>query len=191
MTSFSTCRDLSSRAVAEASWEVQTPTSNQPPRGDKGHRLLGPVVLCTCPFALLLSQVRARLGPRGYCRRSGNGGPQTCLPAACGMAQAVAQYDPSSSTQVKDPREGPSLAGRTTQGFLRGGLIRQAREEAERSRQGVPREVLMTQAMTIKTRRVLACAVSLFPLWCKGGKHKHGVPRHQAKVSISVQQDQD
>ena len=55
----------------------------------------------------------------------------------------------------------------------------------------VPREVLVTQAMTIETRRVRACAVSLFPLWCKGGKHRRGVPRHQAKVAISVQRDQD
>ena len=46
----------------------------------------------------------------------------------------------------------------------------------------------MTQAMTIETRRAPACAVSLFPLWCKGGKHR---PRHQAKVTVSVQQDQD
>ena len=38
--------------------------------------------------------------------------------------------------KLKDPREGPSLAGRTTGSFLRGSLIRQAREEAERSRQG-------------------------------------------------------
>ena len=44
------------------------------------------------------------------------------------------------------------------------------------------------QAMTIETRRVPACAVSLFPLWCKGGKHR---PRHQLKASISVQQEQD
>ena len=48
----------------------------------------------------------------------------------------------------------------------------------------------MTQAMTIKARRVPASAVSLFPLWCKGGKRGRGVPRHQAKVSISVQHDQ-
>ena len=46
----------------------------------------------------------------------------------------------------------------------------------------------MTQAMTIETRRALAYTVSLFPLRCKGGKHR---PRHQAKVTISVQQDQD
>ena len=51
--------------------------------------------------------------------------------------------------------------------------------------------VLMTQAMTIKTRRAPACAVSLFPLLCKGGKHRRGVPRHQEKVAISVQRDQD
>ena len=52
---------------------------------------------------------------------------------------------------------------------------------------GVPHEVLVTQAMTIETRRALACALSLFPLWCKGGKHR---PRHQARVTIPVQRDQ-
>ena len=55
--------------------EVEMPTSNQPPRGAQGRRLLGPAALRTCPFASLLGQVRARLGPGGYCRRSGNGGP--------------------------------------------------------------------------------------------------------------------
>ena len=50
----------------------------------------------------------------------------------------------------------------------------------------------MTQAMTTQgTRRVPAHAVSSFPLWCKGDKRSRGVPRHQAKVSISVQRDQD
>ena len=44
------------------------------------------------------------------------------------------------------------------------------------------------QAMTIEARRVPAWVVSLFPLRCKGGKHR---PRHQAKVTIPVQQDQD
>ena len=36
--------------------------------------------------------------------------------------------------KTQDPREGPGLAGRTTQGFLMDDLARQAREEAERSR---------------------------------------------------------
>ena len=50
----------------------------------------------------------------------------------------------------------------------------------------------MTQAMTTKgARRVPAHAVSSFPLWCKGGKRSRGVRRRQAKVAISVQQDQD
>ena len=66
--------------------EARPPTSNQPPRGARGRGLLGPAALRTCPFASLLSQVRARLGPGGYCRRSGNGGTQICLPAACGVA---------------------------------------------------------------------------------------------------------
>ena len=50
----------------------------------------------------------------------------------------------------------------------------------------------MTQAMTTGgARRVPARTVSSLPLWCKWGKRNHGVPRHQAKVAISVQQDQD
>ena len=70
-------------------------------------------------------------------------------------------------------------------------MLFRSREEAERSRQGVPHEVLVTQAMTTKTRRAPARAVSSFPLWCKGDERRRGVPRRQAKVSISVQRDQD
>ena len=44
------------------------------------------------------------------------------------------------------------------------------------------------QAMTIETRRAPAYAVSLFPLWWKGGKNR---PRHRAEVTIPVQRDQD
>ena len=113
---------LSTRAVAKA------PTSNQPPRGDQGRRLLGPAALRTCPLASLLSQVRARLGPGGYYRRSRNGGLQTCLPAACGVAPPVAQYGPSLSTNTQDPCEGPSLARRMTQDLLGSVLTRLARE---------------------------------------------------------------
>ena len=115
------------------------PTSNQPPRGVQGRKLLGPAALRSCPSASLHGQVRARLGPGGYCRRSRNGGPLTCLPPACGAAQRRAQHGPSSPTQTQDPREGPSLAGRTTQSFLRHGLIRLAHEEAEKSMQGTSR----------------------------------------------------
>ena len=46
----------------------------------------------------------------------------------------------------------------------------------------------MTQAMMIKARQAPACAESLFPLWCIGSKRSR---EHQAKVAISVQQDQD
>ena len=67
-----------------------------------------------------------------------------------------------------------------------GGLARRWRDQGR-----VPCEVLVTQAMTIETRRAPACAMSLFPIWCKGGKRRRGVPRRQAKVTVSVQQDQD
>ena len=50
----------------------------------------------------------------------------------------------------------------------------------------------MAQAMTTQgARRVPARVASSFPLWCKGGKRSRGVPRHLAKVAISVQRDQD
>src|SRR3954469_1907736 len=91
---------LVSCAVAKA------PTSNQPPRGARGRRLLGPAALRPCPFASRHSQVRARLGPGGYYRRSGNGCPQTCLPAACGVARMGAQRGPASSTQESRPSRG-------------------------------------------------------------------------------------
>ena len=60
---------------------------------------------------------------------------------ACGPRRGSkeAQHIPSSSTQAQDPREGPSLAGRTTRSFLRHGLIRLAHEEAESSRLGTSR----------------------------------------------------
>ena len=47
----------------------------------------------------------------------------------------------------------------------------------------------MTQAMTTRgASRAPARAVSSFPLWCKGSKRRR---EHQAKASISVQEDQD
>ena len=108
--------------------EAETPTSNQPPRVDQGCRLLGPAALRTCPLASSRSQVRARLGPGGYCRRPWNGGPQTCLPAAHGVAPPAALYSLSSSANTQDTREGPSLVRRTTQDLLGGGLTRLAPE---------------------------------------------------------------
>ena len=66
--------------------EVDTPTSHQPPRINQGRMLLGPAALRTCPLASPRSQVRARLGPEGYYRHSRNGGPQTYLHAAHGVA---------------------------------------------------------------------------------------------------------
>ena len=85
--------------------EAKAPTSSQSPHVNQGRRLLGPAALCTCPLVSPRSQVRARLGPGGYCRRPGNGGPQTCLPAAHGVAPLAALYGPSSPANTQDPRE--------------------------------------------------------------------------------------
>ena len=83
------------------------------------------------------------------------------------------------------------IASLTTRGFLRHGLIRLAREEAERSRRGTSRgahDASQDDQGQAGARRAPAYTESLFPLWCKGGKRRRG---YQAKATISVQQDQD
>ena len=64
-----------------------------------------------------------------------------------------------------------------------GWLARRRRDQG-----GVPHELPMTQAMMSEARRAPACAESLFPLWCKGGKRRQ---EYQEKATISVQQDQN
>ena len=170
--------------------EAQTPMSNQSPCGAQGRRLLGPAALCARPFASLLGQARARLGLRGYCRHSGNGDPQTCLPAACGVAQRGPSMAHLHQHKLKTLARGQASRGgrqgASSGTALSGWLTRRRREQG-----GVPHEVPVTQAMMTRARQAPAYAVSLFPLWCKGGKRRRGVPRHQAKVSILVQRDQD
>ena len=69
------------------------------------------------------------------------------------------------------------------------GVASSGRHVRRRRDQGrAPPEEPVMQAMTIEARRAPACAVSLFPSRCKGGKHR---PRHRAKVTILVQRDQD
>ena len=71
----------------------------------------------------------------------------------------------------------------------------QAREGVERSRQGVPREVPVTQAMTTKARRAPGRRQRVhstnFLFGAKEVRNRRGVPRNQPKVSILVQQEQD
>src|SRR3954467_5779773 len=120
--------------------EVETPMSNQPPRGAQGRRLLVPAALCPCPFASLHGQVRARLGPGGYCRCSGNGGPHTCLPAACGVTQRwpstthLHQHRPKTLARGQASRGGRHGASSGTASS--GWLVRRRRDQG-----GVPHKV--------------------------------------------------
>ena len=121
------------------------------------------------------------------CWRSGNGGPQTCLPAACGVARRRPNTAHHHQRKLKTLARGQaSWGGRQEASSEAASSGRLARSRRDQGR--APREELVTQAMTIETRRAPACIVSFFPLWCKGGKHR---PRYQAKVAIPVQQDQD
>ena len=60
----------------------------------------------------------------GYCRRSRNGAPQTCLPTARGVAEPADRTAHLHQQSIQDPREGPSLARQTTQDLLPSGLVR-------------------------------------------------------------------
>src|SRR4051812_13457779 len=177
---------VKSRSCRGVVGKWRRPRPVKPPHGTQGRRMLGPAVLCPCPFASRRDQVHARLGPGGYCRRSGNGGPQTCLPAAW------LEWGPSTAhlhqRKTQDPREGPSLARRTTRCFLRRDLLRMAHEEAEGSRQGTSRGAHDT------SHDDQGCQAGASPRSVplssleQRGKRRRG---DQAKAPISVQQDQD
>ena len=126
---------------------------------------------------------------RGYYRCFGNGDTQTCLPAACGLRRGSSggPSRPIFISSSSRPSRGAKPRGVDDRNFP------QERPHQADSRGGgeinarVPHDVPVTQAMTTGARRAPARAVSSFPLWCKRGKRRRGVPRHQAKVSVSVQ----
>ena len=62
--------------------------------------------------------------------------------------------------------------------------------KARQTSQG-SRDVIHDDRHQAGARRVPARAASSLPLWCKGGKRSRRVPRHQAKVAILVQRDQE
>ena len=81
--------------------------------------------------------------------------------------------------KLKTLVRGQASRGRRQESFLRSSLVRLAREEAERSRRGTSRgarDASRDDQSQVGARRAPACAVSLFPLWCKGGQA-------QAKIS--------
>ena len=188
MTDFFACRDLSSRAVAEASWgsayaHVQSIATRRSrpqaigPRGASRLPLRFPArPSLGAPWARgLLSAFWERGSPDlPACglRRGSSGGP--ARPIFISSSSRPSQgAKPHGTDDRKLPQRQPHQAGSRGGGEIKA---------------GVPREEPVAQAMTIETRRAPACAVSLFPLWCKGGKHR---PRHRAKVTIPVQRDQD
>ena len=117
----------------------------------------------------------------------GRAGPP--LSHAAGRRQAsLGTPVPRTPTWMDDAAQRSALAV----GSLDIRTVRRRNARRQRDQGGVHHEVPVTQAMTTKgARRVPARTVSSFPLWCKGGKRSRGVPRHQAKVAISVQRDQD
>ena len=177
-------RDLSCRTVAEASWRsrgayVQSTATRRPrpqavrARGASCLPLRFPARPSPgAPWARGLQSAFWERGspdlPACGLRRGSSGGPARPI-FISSSSRPSREAKPCGADDRELPLRQPHQVG------SRGGREIKA---------GVPREEPVTQAMTIETRRAPACAVSLFPLWCKGGKHR---PRHQAKVTIPVQ----
>ena len=136
-------------------------------------------------------QVQARLRPGATVGVMGTGVPRlACLrPTAWlkGGPSAAHLHQHKPKTLARCQASWGGRRGASSGTASSGWLTRRWRDQGR-----VPHEVPVTQAMTTKGAwRAPARAVSSFPLWCKGGKRSRGVPRHQAKVAILVQQDQD
>ena len=112
------------------------------------------------------------------CRHSGNGGPQICLPAACGVAQAEDQCTQLHQLKLKTLVRGQASRGgrqeASSGAASSGGLTRRWRDQGR-----VPREVPMTQAMTIETRRAPGgrrpAQCPCFPFGAKGASTGQGI----------------
>ena len=94
--------------------------------------------------------------------------------------KTLARAKPRGAGDVELPQARPRQAGSRGGGEIKARGTSRGAHEASHDDQDQP-----------GARRAPACAVSSFPLWCKEGKHRRGVLRHHAKVSISVQRDQD
>ena len=143
------------------------------------------------PWLRREAKPKRTLGPGATVGVLGTGVPRlACLRPAAWLEEGPStarlhQHRPKTLARGQASRGGRQEASSGAASL--GWLARRQRDQG-----GVPHEVPVTQAMTTQgARRVLACAASPFPLWCKGGKRSRGVPRHQAKVAISVQRDQD
>ena len=119
--------------------EAETPTSNQPPRVNRGRRLLGPAALRTYPFGFAAKPSPSAPWARGLLSAFWEWGYRD-LPA-CGLRRG-SRSGPVRTIFINTcsrPSRGAKPRGRTTGGFLRRGLVKLAREEAERSRWGTSR----------------------------------------------------
>src|SRR3954452_4713159 len=119
---------------------------------NRATRYLGPWHSALALWLRREAKSERALGPGATVGVLGTGVPRL----ACLRPAAWLKWEPSMAHlhqhKAQDPREGPSLARRTTRRFLKHGLLRLAREEAERSRR-VPHEVPMMQAVTTKGAR--------------------------------------
>src|SRR4051812_8047065 len=107
------------------------------------------------------------------------------------MAQVGAQRGPLHQLKLKTLVTGPASRGgrqeASSEAASSGRLARRRRDQGRGTLRGA-HDASHDDQNQAGARRAPACAVSLFPLRCKGGKHR---PRHRAKVTFPVQRDQD
>nr|BAJ97256.1 predicted protein [Hordeum vulgare subsp. vulgare] len=117
------------------------------------------------------------------CRRSGNGGTETCLPVAQGWPTSPSKHNQARHHSGQGPREGPNLARRSSTKTRRGPPEDPSRAADISTRD--PTSGVKYDAG--KDKRATDCKMVQFPLSCKRCKDVRGFPRHLPKVSLLMQ----
>ena len=101
------------------------------------------------------------------------------------MAPSTAWYGPASTSTTQDPREGPSLAKRTTprppKGSASSSWLPRSGDFYARLISRGSADVSHDDQGQAGARRALAGAERQFLLWCKGGKPQARSPEESAK----------
>ena len=149
--------------------EAGPPMSHRSPCVSQSRMLLGPTALHTCPLASPGSQVRARLGPGGYCRRSGNGGPRLASLQPMVWLSERARPAHLHQQRLKTLARGQASRGgrhKTSSGAASPGcLARSGDIKAGQTSRG-SHDVSHYDQRQADARRAPTRVASLFPLWC-------------------------
>ena len=159
---------MSRHTVIETVWGAESLASNQPSRASLVRSLFGARVASSSTKASPRSQLCARLGPGGYCRRPGNQGTQTCLSAGRDALLQAAWYGPAGRPAVQDPREGAKPREENNVKTSSGAASARRSGGAENPRPSLPQEGAVKSAVMHRASGCQRSPVAQLPFRCKG-----------------------